>query len=82
MRTFQTCNVTNRYRQSLGFDQALIPIHSSEMPAHQDVEFKTIDGVTLRGRAYPATEKGAAVVLCPGVSVKTLTKTILRMNRH
>lgn len=39
------------------------------MASHQDVEFKTLDGITLRGIIYHATDKGAAVVLCPGVSL-------------
>jgi fumagillin biosynthesis transferase len=38
------------------------------MQLQEDVEFKTIDGVTLRGRVYPANERGAGIVLSPGVS--------------
>jgi len=37
-------------------------------PHHEDVEFKTIDGLTLRGWLYPAASKGPAVVMTPGVS--------------
>jgi hypothetical protein len=36
-----------------------------------DVEFKTIDGLTLRGDLYPApasVEKSPGVVITPGVS--------------
>jgi len=38
----------------------------------QEVEFKTIDGLTLRGDLYPApasSTKGPAVVITPGVSL-------------
>lgn len=35
---------------------------------HEDVEFKTIDGLTLRGWLYPAASKGPAVIMTPGVS--------------
>ena len=37
----------------------------------RDVEFKTIDGLTLRGDLYPAqgsAAKGPAIVITPGVS--------------
>lgn len=34
----------------------------------QQVEFQTVDGVTLRGSLYPAASKGPAVVMTPGVS--------------
>lgn len=38
--------------------------------SHQDVEFKTIDGLTLRGWLYPSNVpgRGPAVILTPGVS--------------
>ncbi|KAL2000897.1 hypothetical protein VTN02DRAFT_2485 [Thermoascus thermophilus] len=32
----------------------------------QDVEFKTLDGLTLRGALYPARERGPAVIMTPG----------------
>ena len=32
-----------------------------------EVEFKTVDGVTLRGKLYRGNEGGPGVVLCPGV---------------
>ncbi|RDW89665.1 hypothetical protein BP6252_01697 [Coleophoma cylindrospora] len=36
------------------------------MSHHQNVEFKTMDGLTLRGWLYPASKKGPAVVMTPG----------------
>ncbi|GKT64372.1 N-terminal alpha/beta hydrolase domain protein [Colletotrichum tofieldiae] len=36
------------------------------MTRQQDVEFKTVDGVTLRGRIFPAADRGPGVVMCPG----------------
>lgn len=38
------------------------------MASREDVEFKTVDGTILRGRLYPATVRGPAVVMTPGVS--------------
>ena len=38
----------------------------------QEVEFKVIDGLTLRGSLYPAASKGPAVIMTPGVSVTRL----------
>lgn len=37
------------------------------MPHHEDVEFKTMDGLTLRGWLYPAAQKGPAIIVTPGV---------------
>jgi hypothetical protein len=34
----------------------------------EDVDFNTIDGLTLRGRVYHAESIGPGIVLCPGVS--------------
>ena len=42
------------------------------MSSHQEVEFKTLDGTKLKGRVYYGAEKGAGLVLCPGVSRDTL----------
>lgn len=39
------------------------------MAHHNDVEFKTLDGLTLRGCLYPASGRGPAIVVTPGVSV-------------
>ncbi|WYZ45769.1 hypothetical protein EsH8_VIII_001085 [Colletotrichum jinshuiense] len=36
------------------------------MAGREDVEFKTIDGLTLRGWLYPATKQGAAIIATPG----------------
>lgn len=33
----------------------------------ENVEFKTMDGVTLRGRIYPASQVGIGIVISPGV---------------
>jgi hypothetical protein len=38
------------------------------MPAHEEVEFKTLDKLTLKGWLYPASERGPGIVLTPGVS--------------
>jgi hypothetical protein len=38
------------------------------MPAHQEVEFKTLDRLTLKGRLYPASRRGPGIILTPGVS--------------
>ncbi|KAI0172778.1 DltD N-terminal domain protein [Hypoxylon sp. FL1284] len=36
------------------------------MADQEDVEFKTVDGITLRGRIYAAKERGPGVVMSPG----------------
>jgi hypothetical protein len=33
----------------------------------EDVEFKTLDGLTLRGWLYPAAQRGPAMIMSPGV---------------
>lgn len=38
------------------------------MPAHQEVEFKTLDKLTLKGWLYPASRRGPGIILTPGVS--------------
>ena len=35
---------------------------------HEAIEFRTLDGLTIRGSLYPATKRGPAVVMTPGVS--------------
>ena len=35
---------------------------------YEHVEFKTVDGLTLRGNLYPARDRGPAIILNPGVS--------------
>jgi hypothetical protein len=37
------------------------------MTSQQEVEFKTTDGLTLRGRIFAAKERGPAVIMSPGV---------------
>lgn len=39
------------------------------MATQEEVEFKTADGVILRGRIYAAKERGPGVVMSPGVSL-------------
>jgi hypothetical protein len=38
------------------------------MATHKDVEFKTLDDIILRGSLYPASRRGPAIILTPGVS--------------
>lgn len=38
------------------------------MAHHDEVEFKTLDGLTLRGWLYPASKRGPGIVITPGVS--------------
>jgi hypothetical protein len=52
--------------------------------ARQDVEFRTLSGVTLRGWLYPAEKRGPGIILSAGVSsllslasVKTLCRGCL-----
>jgi hypothetical protein len=42
------------------------------MEGYRRIKFKTIDGIDLRGRLYPAAQRGPAVILTPGVSNKHL----------
>ncbi len=35
---------------------------------HEDVDFNTLDGLILRGWLYPASARGPAVIMTPGVS--------------
>lgn len=37
--------------------------------AYEKVEFKTIDGLTLRGCLYRATGRAPVVIMTPGVSL-------------
>jgi hypothetical protein len=37
------------------------------MSSREDVEFKTVDGLTLRGWLFPADKKGPAIIMTPGV---------------
>lgn len=37
------------------------------MKTYQNVQFKTLDGIYLRGRLYAAAQRGPAVILSPGV---------------
>lgn len=38
------------------------------MAYHEDAEFKTLDGLTIRGWLYPAKTRGPAIIITPGVS--------------
>ena len=44
---------------------------------YQEVEFKAIDGLTLRGSLYPAASKGPAVIMTPGVSTTRLVTLVV-----
>jgi hypothetical protein len=37
------------------------------MDIFENVEFNKIDGTTLRGKLFPAKERGPGVVMIPGV---------------
>jgi hypothetical protein len=37
------------------------------LPSREDIEFKTLSGVTLRGWLYPAANRGPAIILSAGV---------------
>ncbi|KAL2828560.1 Alpha/Beta hydrolase protein [Aspergillus pseudoustus] len=37
--------------------------------SYENVQFKTLDGTVLRGRLYPAAQRGPAVILSPGYNV-------------
>lgn len=44
-------------------------IRTSRMTSfHEEVEFKTLDGLTLRGWLYPTKGHSPAVIMTPGVS--------------
>ena len=45
---------------------------STKMAHHDEVEFKTLDGLTLRGWLYPASKRGPGIVITPGVSLSEL----------
>jgi hypothetical protein len=54
------------------------------MLSHEDVEWKTLDGLTIRGWLYPASKRGPGIIITPGVG-KTLPaplrESILAINR-
>lgn len=37
------------------------------LPPREDIEFKTLSGVTLRGWLYPAGKHGPGIILSAGV---------------
>jgi hypothetical protein len=41
---------------------------ASTLP-RSDVEFTTLDGLTLRGWLFPASQRGPALIMSPGVRV-------------
>jgi hypothetical protein len=57
----------SRFTLLLGFPLFLSNLEL-KMAAHEDVEFKTLDGLTLRGWLYPASKRGPGIVITPGVS--------------
>ncbi|CBF75779.1 hypothetical protein AN3611.2 [Aspergillus nidulans FGSC A4] len=44
-------------------------VEDSSLKPYQNVQFKTLDGIYLRGRLYPAAQRGPAVILSPGYNV-------------
>lgn len=52
------------------------------MSHHQDVEFNTLDGLTLRGWLYPASARGPGVVITPGVGKSVVLKLSLQTMLH
>ena len=44
------------------------------MAVKQNVEFQTLDKITLRGDLYLPLARGPGIVMCPGVSTKTSSK--------
>jgi hypothetical protein len=48
------------------------------MANHDEVEFKTLDGLTLRGWLYPASKRGPGIVITPGVSPSELWAPFVR----
>ena len=63
-------------------------ISTPDMPSiaqrviYQDIEFKTIDGLTIRGSLYPAANKGPAVIMTPGVSAIQFTPLLRDLIGH
>ena len=39
------------------------------MRGRQDVEFQTLDGLTLRGWFFPGAERGPAIIMAAGVCI-------------
>lgn len=58
----------SRYISSSGFHPPFLFKLEMKMAAHEEVEFKTLDGLTLRGWLYPASKRGPGVIITPGVS--------------
>ncbi|KAK0639937.1 Alpha/Beta hydrolase protein [Cercophora newfieldiana] len=45
---------------------------SNGVEEHREVEFKTVDSLTLRGKVYAAAERGPAVIITPGLNFPAL----------
>ncbi|KAI9781694.1 MAG: hypothetical protein M1816_002218 [Peltula sp. TS41687] len=52
------------------------------MSRQQDVEFKTIDGLLLRGRLFSAGERGPGIVMTPGINSVKEMLGLLDVARH
>jgi hypothetical protein len=37
------------------------------MPAHEYIEFRTLDNTVLRGCLFPADRRGPGIIMTPGV---------------
>ncbi len=55
----------------IGFPRSLFDLEL-KMVNYEEVEFKTLDGLTLRGRLYSASKRGPGIVITPGVSPSEL----------
>ena len=52
---------------NISFEQGQLPLLISVMSQRNEVEFKTLDGLILRGVLYSASSQGPGIVLAPGV---------------
>ncbi|KAJ8124886.1 hypothetical protein O1611_g8754 [Lasiodiplodia mahajangana] len=67
----RTCNAKahSHPRNTKLLDDAHILLPpSSEMSRFEAVSFPTLDGLTLRGNLYPASQRGPGIILLPGFS--------------
>lgn len=53
--------------------------NSEEKMSHfSPIEFKTVDGHTLRGCLYSAAQRGPAIIMTPGVSLESASTLLSR----
>lgn len=53
---------------------------ASALP-RSDVEFITLDGLTLRGWLFPASQRGPAMIMSPGVRTRIINPLAMA-SRH